>query len=75
MEKRTPTYDLSAILDAARRKKLKVTRSAALGAMALGIDYDGICKVVAGLSRRDFYKSMTTYADHAVWQDVYHGEC
>jgi len=24
------------------------------------------------LSRREFYKSMTTYADHRVWQDVYH---
>ena len=24
------------------------------------------------LSRREFYKSMTTYADQRVWQDVYH---
>lgn len=23
------------------------------------------------LERRDFRKSMTTYADHRVWQDVY----
>jgi len=22
-----------------------------------------------------FYKSMTTYADHRVWQDVYHAPC
>ena len=28
--------------------------------------------VVASLSRRDFYKSMTSFADHRVWQDVYH---
>jgi motility quorum-sensing regulator / GCU-specific mRNA interferase toxin len=28
--------------------------------------------VIASLSRRAFYKSMTTYADHRVWQDVYH---
>jgi motility quorum-sensing regulator/GCU-specific mRNA interferase toxin len=21
---------------------------------------------------KDFYKSMTTYADHRIWQDVYH---
>lgn len=21
---------------------------------------------------KDFYKSMTTHADHRVWQDVYH---
>lgn len=28
--------------------------------------------VVKGLSRFDFYKSMTTHANHRVWQDVYH---
>jgi len=28
--------------------------------------------VIAALARRHFYKSMTTYADHRVWQDVYH---
>lgn len=22
----------------------------------------------------DFYKSMTTYADHRIWQDVYHAK-
>jgi motility quorum-sensing regulator/GCU-specific mRNA interferase toxin len=30
--------------------------------------------VVAGLSRREFYKSMTTLADHRIWQDVYHAD-
>lgn len=29
--------------------------------------------VVLALSRRDFYKSMTTHADSRKWQDVYHG--
>ena len=24
------------------------------------------------MQRRHFYKSMTAYADHRVWQDVYH---
>ena len=28
--------------------------------------------VIAKLTRREFFKSMTTYADHRVWQDVYH---
>ena len=28
--------------------------------------------VIASQTRRDFYKSMTTYADHRVWQDVYY---
>ena len=27
--------------------------------------------VVLALTATDFYKSMTTHADHTVWQDVY----
>jgi motility quorum-sensing regulator / GCU-specific mRNA interferase toxin len=27
--------------------------------------------VVLAMSPADFYKSMTTHADHRVWQDVY----
>ncbi len=27
--------------------------------------------VVQGMRRSHFYKSMTSYADHRVWQDVY----
>ena len=30
-----------------------------------------MCAVVLALTPADFYKSMTTYADHRVWQDVY----
>ena len=28
--------------------------------------------MIASLVRLDFYKSMTTYGDHRIWQDVYH---
>jgi motility quorum-sensing regulator/GCU-specific mRNA interferase toxin len=28
--------------------------------------------VIAGLSPTNFYKFMTSYADHRVWQHVYH---
>nr|WP_298128864.1 type II toxin-antitoxin system MqsR family toxin [Ferrovum sp.] len=28
--------------------------------------------VIMSLTPADFYKSMTTHADHKVWQDVYH---
>ncbi|RKZ37078.1 MAG: hypothetical protein DRQ49_16855 [Gammaproteobacteria bacterium] len=30
--------------------------------------------VIQSLKYHHFYKSMTTYADHRVWQDVYHFE-
>ncbi len=29
-------------------------------------------ETIAGIDRKMFYKSMTTFADHRVWQDVYH---
>ncbi len=30
-----------------------------------------MCVVVMSLTPRHFYKSMTTHADHRIWQDVY----
>ena len=39
--------------------------------MALGLDFDGMLGVVMALTTADFHKSMTTHADHRVWQDVY----
>jgi motility quorum-sensing regulator/GCU-specific mRNA interferase toxin len=33
-----------------------------------------MCAVVMSLTTADFYKSMTTYADHRIWQDVYHAQ-
>lgn len=30
-----------------------------------------MCAVVMTLTTADFYKSMTTHADHRIWQDVY----
>lgn len=35
------------------------------------MDFDGMLIVVRGLTTKDFYKSMTTHADHTVWQDTY----
>lgn len=34
-------------------------------------DYRGMLAVVMALTPSDFYKSMTTHADHTIWQDVY----
>lgn len=38
----------------------------------MGLTTAEMLAVIASLSQLDFYKSMTTYADHRVWQDVYH---
>ena len=45
--------------------------SALAGGAALGFAFEEIIGVVVALTPRDFYKSMTTHADHRVWQDVY----
>ncbi len=45
--------------------------SALAGAAALGFDFEGMVSVVMALTPANFYKSMTTHADHRVWQDVY----
>lgn len=37
----------------------------------MGFDFAGMLQVVGALKPGDFYKSMTTHADHRVWQDVY----
>lgn len=45
--------------------------SALSGAAAMGFDFNEMIEVVRALVPNDFYKSMTTHADHRVWQDVY----
>ena len=40
----------------------------------MGLTTAEMLAVISSLSRRNFYKSMTTYADHRVWQDVYHAD-
>lgn len=37
----------------------------------MGLDFQGMLDVVMALTPADFYKSMTTHADHTIWQDVY----
>jgi motility quorum-sensing regulator/GCU-specific mRNA interferase toxin len=51
---------------------LAITTSALRDATSLGFDRAGIAETIAGIERRMFFKSMTTFADHRVWQDVYH---
>lgn len=76
-EKRKPTYDLGAIQHAFRTpSRLAATTTALRTATALGFDRAGIVQTIQGLERRHFwrhfYKSMTSYADSKLWQDVYH---
>lgn len=71
MEKRTPHYRLHTVKELIALQKVRTTHSARSGAAALGMDYADMTATVAALQGHDFYKSMTTHADHTIWQDVY----
>lgn len=47
------------------------TPSAMRGAAQLDLGFAEMLEVVLALKRSDFHKSMTTYADYRIWQDVY----
>jgi motility quorum-sensing regulator/GCU-specific mRNA interferase toxin len=73
VEKKRPTYDLAAVQAVfAAPGSLAITTSALRDALALGFGRGGIVDVIQSMDRRMFVKSMTTFADHRVWQDVYH---
>jgi motility quorum-sensing regulator/GCU-specific mRNA interferase toxin len=73
VEKRTPHYDLARVqADVARLGAAAFTKTALDGGRTMGLTTAELLTVIASLSRRQFYKSMTSYADHRVWQDVYH---
>ena len=71
MEKSTPHCRLSVVKALIEQGRVSTTYTARLGGAAMGLDVDGIISVVMSLKLTDFYKSMTTHADHRVWQDVY----
>jgi motility quorum-sensing regulator/GCU-specific mRNA interferase toxin len=72
MEKGTPHCKLSVVKALIEAGQVRATASAFNGARELGInDMTGMCAVVMSLTSSHFYKSMTTHADHRIWQDVY----
>lgn len=71
MEKRTPHCKLSVVKTLVDAGKIRMTASAVAGGEQLGFDSAEIVAIVMGLTPTNFYKSMTTHADHTIWQDVY----
>jgi motility quorum-sensing regulator/GCU-specific mRNA interferase toxin len=76
MEKQTPHYPLSDMQrKIAAAGRAAFTQTALNGGWAMGLTDADMLAVIANLTRRDFYKSMTTHNNHRVWQDVYHAVC
>ncbi|MDP2795010.1 MAG: type II toxin-antitoxin system MqsR family toxin [Sulfurisoma sp.] len=71
MEKHLPHCKLSVVHTFVQQGKVRATASALAGGAVLGFDFAGIVEVVEALTPKDFYKSMTTHADHRIWQDAY----
>ncbi|MDZ4078487.1 type II toxin-antitoxin system MqsR family toxin [Hydrocarboniphaga sp.] len=73
MEKKVPHYKLVLVQAEVRQRGVDAfTRMALDGGRDMGLDFEQMVMAVCELSSKQFFKSMTTLADHTVWQDVYH---
>ena len=71
MEKFSPTYNLEEF----KKSDFEITITAKKTAADLGFSDEDVRKIVSTMERKHFYKSMTSYANHKIWQDVYHVPC
>lgn len=71
MEKFNPTYSLEEF----KHSDFSITKTANRTAQELGFYEKDIRHVVSTMELKHFYKSMTSYANHKIWQDVYHVPC
>lgn len=75
MEKHTPHFSLVQVKSLIAAHKVRATVTASDCAATLGVmGLRGMCDVVLSLTHANFYKSMTSNANHRSWQDVYHGK-
>lgn len=68
MDKYTPIYNLESF----RHSQYTIKQSALSGAAAMGFEREDILLAVESMRPEHFYKSMTSYNNHRIWQDVYH---
>lgn len=73
MEKRLPHYPLEMVKNYVAVKGIDAfTLTARRNGFALGLTQAELIAVILAITRQDFYKAMTSYRDHTLWQDVYH---
>ncbi len=73
VEKRKPSFDLARFIAVCGDpRRLAITGSALRTAAAIGFGRHEIAAVLRSMRPAQFRKSMTSYADHRKWQDVYH---
>lgn len=73
MEKKKPHYSLDTVKATfVTVKALRITKSATTCTESLGLTLEVVVTIIQSMTREQFYKSMTAYANNAIWQDVYH---
>ena len=68
VEKFKPTYNLEEF----KNSNFEFTQTSLKTSRELGFNENGVKQVISTMERKHFYKSMTSYANHKIWQDVYH---
>ncbi|OAD82840.1 hypothetical protein ATN89_17300 [Comamonas thiooxydans] len=71
MEHHRPKTPLERVKALVKEDKVRVTQSAINGAHDLGLGVEDIYDAILNLTREDFYKRMTSHADHKIWHEVY----
>ncbi|WP_176157181.1 type II toxin-antitoxin system MqsR family toxin [Burkholderia multivorans] len=71
MEKRTPHCKLPRVKALVEAGKVRLTASAVIGARQMRLHRSGNDRRGKGADTVRIPQSMTTYADHTIWQDVY----
>ena len=71
MEKRKPHSPLPVHHTLVEQGQVRATMTALSGAAAMDLGFEDMLNVIRALTTGDFYKSMTSHADHRIWQDVY----
>lgn len=72
MEKNKAHYNLMLVKELVRLGNFVITRTALSSATLHGLNSNDIINEILSLSNTELYKSMTTYNNSKVWQDVYH---
>ncbi|WP_294960800.1 type II toxin-antitoxin system MqsR family toxin [Sulfurimonas sp.] len=72
IQKKVAHYSLQYAKDLISDGQYFVTRTARVDYTNLGLDDEQVLEIIMSLVNRDLYKSMTSYSDNKIWQDVYH---
>jgi motility quorum-sensing regulator/GCU-specific mRNA interferase toxin len=73
IKKKKAVYDLAAFKATFNSfENLAITTTALKSAADLGFGRQEIVETIQTMYPKHFYQSMTSYADHRIWQDVYH---